>query len=118
MDQEQERNISRLWRAFKTVKEMVKDRGYFITQEEIDLSLEDFKVKYCDSMGKPQRKMMSFQSNPTDESLEKFPGMGSLWVESVSYAHLDVYKRQVQRVRTCVRRRCQCPGGRTHARDR
>lgn len=37
MDQENERNISRLWRAFRTVKEMVKDRGYFITQEEVEL---------------------------------------------------------------------------------
>ncbi|KAH3898783.1 DNA-directed RNA polymerases I, II, and III subunit RPABC1 [Saccharomycodes ludwigii] len=81
MDQDNERNISRLWRAYRTVKEMVRDRGYFITQEEIDLSLEDFKSKYCDSMGKPQRKMMSFQLNPTDDSLEKFPEMGSLWVE-------------------------------------
>ena len=70
MDQENERNISRLWRAFKTVKEMVKDRGYFITQEEVELPLEDFKAKYCDSMGRPQRK-------------------------TVSYTHLDVYKRQL-----------------------
>ncbi|QEU58300.1 Rpb5 [Kluyveromyces lactis] len=90
MDQEQERNISRLWRAFKTVKEMVRDRGYFITQEEIDLSLEDFKAKYCDSMGKPQRKMMSFQSNPTEESIEKFPEMGSLWVEFCDEASVGV----------------------------
>ncbi|CAR26280.1 hypothetical protein ZYGR_0H00890 [Zygosaccharomyces rouxii] len=81
MDQENERNISRLWRTFKTVKEMVKDRGYFIAQEEIELPLEDFKAKYCDSMGRPQRKMMSFQSNPTEESIAKFPSMGSLWVE-------------------------------------
>lgn len=81
MDQENERNISRLWRAFRTVKEMVKDRGYFITQEEVELPLEDFKAKYCDSMGRPQRKMMSFQANPTEESISKFPDMGSLWVE-------------------------------------
>lgn len=63
------------------MKEMVRDRGYFITQEEVDLSLEDFKAKYCDSMGRPQRKMMSFQSNPVEEALENFPNMGSLWVE-------------------------------------
>ncbi|AMD22867.1 HHR098Wp [Eremothecium sinecaudum] len=81
MDQDNERNVSRLWRAFRTVKEMVRDRGYFITQEEIDLSLDDFRVKYCDSMGRPQRKMMSFQSNPVEESLEKSPHMGSVWVE-------------------------------------
>lgn len=69
---------------------MVRDRGYFITQEEIDLSLEDFKAKYCDSMGKPQRKMMSFQSNPTEESIEKFPEMGSLWVEFCDEASVGV----------------------------
>ncbi|EDO19281.1 hypothetical protein Kpol_1036p23 [Vanderwaltozyma polyspora DSM 70294] len=81
MDQDSERSISRLWRTFRTVKEMVRDRGYFIAQEEIDLSLEDFKAKYCDSMGRPQRKMMSFQANPTEETMEKFPTMSSLWVE-------------------------------------
>ena len=81
MEQENERNVSRLWRTFRTVKEMVKDRGYFISQEEIDLSLEDFRTKYCDFIGKPQRKMMSFQANPTEESMEKFPTMGTLWVE-------------------------------------
>lgn len=81
MDQEAERNVRRLWRAFRTVKEMVRDRGYFITQEDIDLSLEDFKAKYCDSMGNPQRKMMSFQANPTEEAIVKFPELGSMWVE-------------------------------------
>lgn len=81
MDQENERNVRKLWRTFRTVKEMVKDRGYFIAQEEIELSLEDFKSKYCDGMGKPQRKMMSFQSNPTEEAIGKFPNLGSLWVE-------------------------------------
>ena len=81
MDQENERHVRRLWRTFRTVKEMVRDRGYFITQEEIELSLEDFKAKYCDGMGRPQRKMMSFQANPTEEAISKFPDMGSLWVE-------------------------------------
>ncbi|CCH61659.1 hypothetical protein TBLA_0F01160 [Henningerozyma blattae CBS 6284] len=81
MDQENERNVSRLWRTFRTVKEMVRDRGYFITQEEIDLSLEDFKSKYTNSMGTPERKNISFQANPTEETLAKFPELGSLWVE-------------------------------------
>lgn len=81
MDQENERNVSRLWRTFKTIKEMVRERGYFITQEDIDLSLEDFKAKYCDSMGRPERSRISFQANPTEESIDKFPEMGSLWVE-------------------------------------
>lgn len=32
-------------------------------------------------MGQPQRKLMSFQANPTAEALEKYPDLGSLWVE-------------------------------------
>ncbi|GMM33969.1 DNA-directed RNA polymerase core subunit [Saccharomycopsis crataegensis] len=75
------RVASRLWRTYKTVKEMVRDRGYFIPQEEIDLSLDEFKSKICDAMGQPQRKLMCFQANPTEEASEKYPELGSLWVE-------------------------------------
>lgn len=90
MDQENERSISRLWRSFRTIKEMVRDRGYFITQEEIDMSLEDFKAKHTDSMGNPARKSMSFQANPVEDSLAKFPDMGSLWVEFCDEANVGV----------------------------
>ncbi|KAM9889375.1 hypothetical protein OXX79_012191, partial [Metschnikowia pulcherrima] len=78
--EDQERAISRLWRSFRTVKEMVRDKGYYITDEEINMSLDEFKAKVC-SMGEPQRKLMCFQAQPTAESAEKFPEMGSLWVE-------------------------------------
>ncbi|MCH0629865.1 DNA-directed RNA polymerase subunit H [Kocuria palustris] len=76
-----DRTVSRLFRTFKTVKEMVRDRGYYISQEELDMTLDEFRSKVCDSMGTPQRKFMCFQANPTPESLEKFPELGSLWVE-------------------------------------
>ncbi|GMG39647.1 unnamed protein product [Ambrosiozyma monospora] len=84
-----DRTTSRLWRAYRTVKEMVRDRGYFIPQEEIDMSLESFRSKVCDSMGTPQRKLMAFQAQPTEEALAKYSGddattddaLGPLWVE-------------------------------------
>jgi DNA-directed RNA polymerase I, II, and III subunit RPABC1 len=60
---------------------MVRDRGYYVTSEELEVSLEEFRSTKCDSMGRPLRKSMSFQAQPTEESLEKFPQMGSLWVE-------------------------------------
>ncbi|KAL6947678.1 DNA-directed RNA polymerases II 24 kDa polypeptide (RNA polymerase II subunit 5) [Hanseniaspora osmophila] len=90
MDGDNDRGVSRLWRTYKTVKEMVRDRGYFISDQEIELSLEDFKNKYCDSMGHPQRSMMSFQSNPTEEALEKFPKMGSVWIEFCDEASVGI----------------------------
>lgn len=79
--EETDRSISRLFRSFKTIKEMVRDRGYYISQEEIDMTLDEFRSKICDSMGNPQRKQMCFQAQPTAETLEKFPELGSLWVE-------------------------------------
>lgn len=81
MDQENDRAVSRLWRANRTVKDMVRDRGYNISAQEIEMTLEQFRAKMCDSMGRPQRKLMSFQAQPTEESLAKYPQMGSLWVE-------------------------------------
>ncbi|KAI5949784.1 RPB5 [Candida theae] len=85
-----DRAISRLFRTFKTVKEMVKDRGYYISQEELDMSLEQFRSMVCSPMGEPQRKLMCFQATPTAESLEKFPDMGSLWVEFCDEASVGI----------------------------
>ncbi len=41
-----ERETARLWRAFRTVHEMVQDRGYELADEEVQMSLDDFKAKY------------------------------------------------------------------------
>ncbi|KAK9449458.1 RNA polymerase [Limtongia smithiae] len=78
---ETERQASRLWRTFRTVKEMVKDRGYDVSDDDLDMSLDEFRSRMCDSMGQPQRKLMSFQANPTPEAQSRFPDLGSLWVE-------------------------------------
>lgn len=79
--EEQDRIVSRLWRSYKTVIEMVADRGYSISQKELNMSLADFKSSKCDAMNVPQRKLMCFQASPTPEALEKFPDLGPLWVE-------------------------------------
>lgn len=84
-----ERSISRLWRTFRTVKEMIRDKGYFITDAEINMTLDEFKSKIC-PMGEPQRKLMCFQAQPTPEALERFPEMGSLWVEFCDEASVGI----------------------------
>ncbi|ODQ68632.1 DNA-directed RNA polymerases I, II, and III subunit RPABC1 [Nadsonia fulvescens var. elongata DSM 6958] len=76
-----ERQASKLWRVFRTVKELVKDRGYNITQQEQEITLDEFRAQFCDSMGIPKRSLMCFQANPTPENQEKFPDLGPLWVE-------------------------------------
>lgn len=75
------RQVSKLFRTYKTVKEMCKDRGYLISDLDLQMTLQEFKSKHCDSMGNPVRKTLSFKTTPTEESLEKFPNLGELWVE-------------------------------------
>lgn len=41
-----EREAARLWRAWRTVHEMVQDRGYELSDEEVKISLEEFKSKF------------------------------------------------------------------------
>jgi len=64
---ESERVLNRLWRAWRTVHELCRDRvrrlggaswetlqltnlqGYELTDEEVEISYEDFKAQYSDS---------------------------------------------------------------------
>lgn len=85
-----ERVASRLWRVYRTTKEMVRDRGYLILQKEVEVTLDEFRAQFCDSMGNVTRKMMSYQATPTDETLAKFPDKGTLWVEFCDEANVGV----------------------------
>lgn len=85
-----ERIASKLWRVYRTTKEMVRDRGYLIIQKEIDITLDEFRSQFCDSMGNVNRKMMSYQAVPTEETQSKFPERGSLWVEFCDEANVGV----------------------------
>ncbi|KAK9380033.1 RNA polymerase [Kockiozyma suomiensis] len=87
---ESERQASRLWRTFRTVKEMVKDRGYDISDDDLNMTLDVFRSRMCDSMGVPQRQLMGFQATPTAEAQAKFPDLGSLWVEFCEEAAVGI----------------------------
>jgi len=87
---EVDREASRLWRVRRTVHEMVRDRGYEIADEEINMSLDNFKMSYCDNEGRPQRKTMQFKATPSPAMHERFkdpahphipPPIGPVWVE-------------------------------------
>ena len=44
MDDEQE--TFKLWRIRKTIMQMCHDRNYIVKQEELDQTLEEFKLEY------------------------------------------------------------------------
>jgi len=41
---------SRLWRVNRTVRQLCRDRGYLISDAEIEMTIEDFKASYADPL--------------------------------------------------------------------
>lgn len=84
------KETTKLWRVFRTIKELVRDRGYNVGQCEIEISLDEFKAQYCTPEGTPLRSKMNFQALPMPESVERFPNMGSIWVNFCDEASVGV----------------------------
>ncbi|KAL2355123.1 RNA polymerase Rpb5, C-terminal domain-containing protein [Cryomyces antarcticus] len=68
---EANRECLRLWRAYRTTKQMCVDRGYELLESEVNISLDEFREKYADSNGFPQRALMGITARPTDLMLQK-----------------------------------------------
>ncbi len=77
MDDENE--IYKLWRIRKTVLQLCHDRGYIVTSEELEQTLDQFKATYGDkpSQGEPSRSklvlLVSHNDDPTDQMYVFFP---------------------------------------------
>merc|ERR1711976_609713 len=67
------------WRIRKTVMQLCHDRGYLVTQEELDQTLEQFKEQFGDkpSERKPARTelvvLVAHNDDPTDHMFVFFP---------------------------------------------
>jgi hypothetical protein len=46
-----DREAARLWRAWRTAHEMVQDRGYQLSDEEVQISLEEFRNNFTSPDG-------------------------------------------------------------------
>ncbi|KAL8926377.1 MAG: hypothetical protein Q9208_002920 [Pyrenodesmia sp. 3 TL-2023] len=91
--QDAEKELTRLWRAWRTVKEMCADRGYELAEEEVRISLDEFRENYTDGIGGPDRKKMNFSARPTAAMIKKYTplptkadptpsaNIGTIWVE-------------------------------------
>ncbi|OKL56021.1 DNA-directed RNA polymerases I, II, and III subunit RPABC1 [Talaromyces atroroseus] len=70
--QESERQTARLWRIWKTVHEMLADRGYEMSDEELNITYDDFRSKYTDSLGGPDRSKMTIAAIPSESMRAKY----------------------------------------------
>ncbi|KAL5485906.1 RPB5 [Sanghuangporus weigelae] len=54
---------ARLWRVNRTIHELVRDRGFQVSDEEIEMDLASFKQTYANSVGSVDRNMLNFFTN-------------------------------------------------------
>ncbi|KAH0538571.1 hypothetical protein FGG08_004859 [Glutinoglossum americanum] len=100
---EAERETTRLWRAWRTVKEMCLDRGYQISDDEVRITLDEFKAMFTDANGYPDRKKMQFSAVPTEAMVQRYsipvtatqpnpppPQIGTIWVEFVGEQSIGI----------------------------
>uniref|UniRef100_A0A915ER43 DNA-directed RNA polymerases I, II, and III subunit RPABC1 n=1 Tax=Ditylenchus dipsaci TaxID=166011 RepID=A0A915ER43_9BILA len=75
MAAEDESEFYRLWRVRKTIMEMCHDRGYLVSPEEINCTLDGFKEHFAQKL--PMRSdlqtIVSHSSDPTRELMIFFP---------------------------------------------
>ncbi|CAL3969839.1 hypothetical protein PZA11_007593 [Diplocarpon coronariae] len=84
-----ERESARMWRAWRTVHEMVQDRGYELSEEEVKISFEEFKRQYTLADGSVNRKSMQFSARPSANMMKQYltggpdsnSDIGTIWVE-------------------------------------
>ncbi|KFA61921.1 hypothetical protein S40285_02808 [Stachybotrys chlorohalonatus IBT 40285] len=83
----------RLWRAWKTIHEMMADREYELADTEVNISLDRFRREYCEMDGTVNRSRLKFSARPSQAMIRKHtpipteanpnpdPDCGTVWVE-------------------------------------
>ncbi|CAG8976005.1 hypothetical protein HYALB_00007532 [Hymenoscyphus albidus] len=103
------REAARMWRAWRTIHQMVQDRGYTLAEEEVNMSLREFKDKHCSNDGHVSKANMKFSAHPSDDMMRKYstpptlrepnppaPDIGPIWCEfleadNVGIKHLRTF---------------------------
>ncbi|KAM7432092.1 DNA-directed RNA polymerases I [Porites harrisoni] len=87
----------KFWRIRKTVMQMCHDRGYLVTQDELDQTLDQFKESFGDrprllillyfSEGRPSRSDLSIlvahNDDPTDQMFIFFPDEPKVGIKTI-----------------------------------
>lgn len=60
-----DREAAKLWRCYRTVHEMVQDRGYLLAEEEVNMSFDTFKSKFTSNDGSVEYAPFSFSPQST-----------------------------------------------------
>jgi len=81
--------VDRLWRIRKTIMQMCHDRGYLVTQDELDQTIEQFIEQFGDrpSEGRPSRGdisvLVAHNDDPTDQMFVFFPEEPKVGIKTI-----------------------------------
>ncbi|XP_015792293.1 DNA-directed RNA polymerases I, II, and III subunit RPABC1 [Tetranychus urticae] len=84
-----EADIYKLWRIRKTIMQLCHDRGYLVTQDELDQTLEQFKEQFGDKPSErhPSRSdlivLVAHNDDPTDQMFVFFPDEPKIGIKTV-----------------------------------
>ncbi|CAI5441225.1 unnamed protein product [Caenorhabditis angaria] len=93
----------RLWRIRKTILQMVHDRGYLVTQEELDQPLETFKEVYGDrpSEKKPGRGdltvLVAHNDDASDQMFVFFPDDPKIGIKTIKAICQQMQEQNISR---------------------
>ncbi|KAH8100906.1 DNA-directed RNA polymerase RPB5 subunit [Cristinia sonorae] len=78
---------AKLWRVNRTIHELVKDRGFQVSEEEINMDLATFRATYMSSGGSMDRGQLNFftnhKDNPQDQIFVFFSDEKSVGVKTM-----------------------------------
>lgn len=87
MDNSFDQESIRLWRVHKTVHQLVHDRGYVVSQAELDLSLADFCSTFGGGNSISDRSVLNFivqgKEDPSEQLFVFFPEDISVGVKPI-----------------------------------
>ncbi|GAA5859531.1 hypothetical protein JCM5296_002169 [Sporobolomyces johnsonii] len=70
MADDAERETARLFRVSRTIHELVRDRGYLISDEEIKMSLDEFKQQYAGGSNALDKAKINFAASKEEPGNE------------------------------------------------
>ncbi|KZS92502.1 DNA-directed RNA polymerase RPB5 subunit [Sistotremastrum niveocremeum HHB9708] len=93
--------ISRLWKVNRTIHELVEDRGFQVSEEEVHMDLATFKQTHCTASGELDRQTLNFFTNskndPNDHLFVFFSNERSVGVKTMRKLLGILEERSIQR---------------------
>ncbi|EJD06769.1 RPB5 subunit of DNA-directed RNA polymerase [Fomitiporia mediterranea MF3/22] len=92
---------ARLWRVNRTIHELIKDRGFQVSDEEIEVDLVTFKQQFANSSGSVDRNQLNFfathESDPSDHIFIYFSDQKSVGIKTMQKVCIILEEKSINK---------------------